>query len=101
MVAGSVVLAALAAVGILLVPVYLHNFQLSRELRAAHISSENAAREFVLDRGRSLGLDIAPNQLQIRRLPGTAAVEVRYMVRVSFPLYTVNLHFSSSIPEVR
>jgi len=99
-VAGSIVLAALAAVGILLVPVYLHNLQLSRELRAAHISSENAARKFVLDRGRSLGLDIAPNQLQIRRLPGTAAVEVRYMVRVSFPLYTVNLHFSSSIPEV-
>ena len=99
-IAGSAVLAALACVGILLIPVYFHNFELSRMLRSAHISSENAARQFVLDRGRSLGLDITPNHLEIRRLPGSAKVEVRYMVQVSFPLYTVDLHFSSSIPEV-
>ena len=99
--AGAAVLGVLAWIGILLIPVYLHNFTLDRVLRTSSISSENAARQFVLDRGRSLGLDISPNQLQIRRLPGTAAVEVRYAVRVSLPLYTVDLHFASSIPEVR
>jgi hypothetical protein len=101
LIAGWAVLAALASIGILLVPVYLHNFQLSKLLRTSHISSENAARQFVLDRGRSLGLDISPNQLDIRRLPGTTAIDVHYVVRVSFPLYTVDLHFSSTIAEVR
>lgn len=100
-VAGSAVLAVLAWIGVLLIPVYLHNFELDRVLRASRISSENAARQFVLDRGRSLGLDISPNQLQIRRLPASTGVQVRYVVRVSLPLYSVDLHFASSIPEVR
>ncbi len=99
--AGAAVLAALVYVGILLIPVYLHNLEFSRQLHASKISSETAARQFVLERGRALGLDISPNQLQLNRLPGTAAVEVRYVVLVSFPLYTVDLHFSSNIPEVR
>lgn len=100
-VAGAAVLAVLAWIGILLIPVYLHNFELDRILRTSRISSETAARQFVLDRGRSLGLDIAPNQLQLRRLPGTTAMQVRYTVRVSLPVYTVDLHFASSIPDVR
>jgi hypothetical protein len=101
LVAGWGVLAALAWIGILLIPVYLHNFQFSRLLRNSHITSENVARQFVMDRGRSLGLDISPNQLDLRRLPGTSAVDVHYVVRVNFPLYTVDLHFSSTIAEVR
>ena len=101
LVAGWGILGVLAWIGILLVPVYLHNFELSKLLRASHFSSENAARQFVLDRGRSLDLDISPNQLDLRRLPGTAAVDVHYVVRVNFPLYTVDLHFSSTLAEVR
>ena len=101
LVAGGGVLLALIYIGILLIPVYLHHFELSRLLRASHLSSENAAREFVLDRGRALGLDISPNQLDLRRLPGTSAIDVHYVARVTFPLYTVDLHFSSTIAEVR
>jgi hypothetical protein len=100
-VAGAAVLAVLVLIGILLIPVYLHNFELDRILRTSRISSENAAREFVLERARSLGLDISPNQLQLRRLPGTTTMEVRYTVRVSLSVYTVDLHFASSIPDVR
>ena len=100
LVAGWGVLAALVWIGILLIPVYLHNFELSKLLRSSHIISENGARQLVLDRGHSLGLDISPNQLDIRRLPGSTAVDVHYVVRVNFPLYTVDLHFSSTIAEV-
>ena len=100
LVVGWGVLAALAYIGILLIPVYLHHFELSRLLHTSHISSENAARQFVLDRGRALGLDISPNQLDLRRLPGSSAVDVHYVARVNFPLYTVDLHFSSTIGEV-
>ena len=99
--AGAAVLGALVWMGILLIPVYLHNFELDRILRASSISSENAARQFVLDRGRSLGLNISPSRLQLRRLPGTSTMEVRYSVRVTLPVYTVDLHFASSIPDVR
>jgi len=101
MAVGAAVLTVLAWIGVLLVPVYLHGFQLARLLRTTHIASEDAARQFVLDRGRSLGLRISPNQLQLRRVPGSAAVEVRYVVLASIPLYTINLHFSSTIAEVR
>lgn len=101
LVAGAGALGVLLWIGILLIPVYLHNFELDRILRTSRISSENAARQLVLDRGRSLGLSISPNQLQLRRLPGTTAMEVRYTVRVSLPVYTVDLHFASSIPDVR
>jgi hypothetical protein len=99
--AGGIVLAALGSVGLLLIPVYLHNLQLVRSLHAAPPASESATRQFVLDRGRALGLEIAPNQLQIRRLPGTRAAEIRYVVRVSIPVYTVDLHFSSTVSDVR
>jgi hypothetical protein len=37
--------------------------------------------------------------LQVRRLPGTSRFAVRYAVRVSLPVYTVELHFSSTIRE--
>lgn len=99
--AGCAVLAILVWIGVLLIPVYLHNLALDRLLRSSSLASEDAAKQLILERGRSLGLDISPNQLEIRRLPGTAAVEVRYVVRASLPLYTVDLHFSSTIPEVR
>ena len=97
--AGLVVLGVLVAIGGVLAPVYLHNFQLEKLLREAALHSEDETRQMILDRGRSLGLDISPNQLQIRRLPGTGRFAVRYAVRVNLSVYTVELHFSSTIRE--
>jgi hypothetical protein len=97
--AGAVVLGILVWIAVVLVPVYLRNFQLGKLLRGAHLHSEEQTRQLILNQGRSLGLDISPNQLEIRRLPGTGHFAVRYAVRVGLLLYTVDLHFSSTIRE--
>ena len=94
--AAVMVLAALGLMGATLVPVYLHNFELERFLRQTQPSSEEALRKTIIDKGRDLGLDIVPDRLQIRRAPGASRIDVHYVVRVSLPLYTVDLHFSSN-----
>ena len=95
--AGLGVLAALSLLGVLLAPVYFHNFELERYLRDTRPPSDEMLRQAILSKGRSLGLDIVPNQLQIRHSPTNAHIDVRYVVQVSLSLYTVDLHFSSSI----
>jgi hypothetical protein len=97
--AGVAVLGALVWIGFVLIPVYLRNFQLEKLIGEAPVHSEDQTRQMILERARSLGLDISPNQLQIRRLPGTGRFAVRYAVRASLFLYTVDLHFSSTIRE--
>ena len=93
------VLAALGLMGAILVPVYLRNFELERFLRQTQPSSEESLRKTIIDKGRDLGLDIVPDHLRIRPSPGASRTDVHYdvhyVVRVSLPLYTVDLHFSS------
>lgn len=99
--AAGVVLAALGLMGGVLVPVYLRNFELEKFLRQTQPSSDEALRQTLLDKGLSLGLDIVPDHLQIRRSPGSGRTDVHYVVRVSLPLYTVDLHFSSNTGTVK
>ena len=96
--AALVVLAGLGLFGALVAPVYWRNFELEKFLHQSRpASSEEALRQSILDKGHSLGLDIPPDHLQIRHSPGSGGGELRYVVRVSLPLYTVDLHFASSI----
>jgi hypothetical protein len=99
--AGVAVLAGIALIGALLVPVYLHNLALEKFLRETQPAPEEVLRQEILDKGRSLGLDIVPENLRIRRSPGNGRArvhfDVRYAVRVALPLYTVDLHFASNI----
>ncbi len=96
--AAVVVLVGLASIGVLMAPVYWHNFEFERFLHQSRpASSEQALRQSILDKGHSLGLDIPPDHLQIRHSPGPGGAELRYVVRVSLPLYTVDLHFASSV----
>jgi hypothetical protein len=98
--AGAAVLAGFVLVGALLVPVYLHNLALEKFLRETKPAPEQVLRQEILDKGRSLGLDIVPENLRIRRSPMSGArarFDVRYAVRVTLPLYTVDLHFASNI----
>ena len=59
--------------------------------------SDDAVKQAVIEKGRSLGLDIAPDHLQVKRAPHMGRTDVRYVVRVNFSLYTVDLHFSSMV----
>ena len=95
--AAVVVLVGLGSIGALMAPVYWRNFELEKFLQSRPASSEEALRQSILDKGHSLGLDIPPDHLQIRRPPGSGGAELRYVVRVSLPLYTLDLHFASSV----
>jgi hypothetical protein len=94
--AAAIVLAALGLMGAILVPVYLHNIELERFLRQTPPSSEEVLRQAIIDKAHSLDLDIVPDHLQVRRPPAANRIDVHYVVRVSFWLYTVDLHFSSN-----
>jgi hypothetical protein len=95
--AALVVLAGLALFGGLLGRVYIRNLEFERFLRGTAPASDEVLMKTILDKGRSLGLDIAPDRLQIRHDAANGHTYVRYVVRISFALYTVDLHFSSSI----
>jgi hypothetical protein len=99
--AGLAVLGAFSWIAILLIPVYLKNLQLQDFLRATPAASDAILTEAVLNKSRSLGLDITPDRVQIRRPPGGGPTGVRYVIRVTMLLYTVDLHFSSNVGEAR
>ena len=97
--AGLAVLGAFSWIAILLIPVYLRNLQLQDFLRTTPAASDEILTEAILNKSRSLGLDITPERVQIRRPPGGGQTGVRYVIRVTMLLYTVDLHFSSTIGE--
>jgi hypothetical protein len=89
----------LAVIGALLAPVYLDNYRLRgyvEELARsaeARTQSDDRLRVAVLEKAASLGLPVKADNVLIRRSDENMRIEVRYVVRVDFPLYTVDLHF--------
>jgi hypothetical protein len=98
--AALAVLGAFSWVAILLIPVYLRNLQLQDFLRTTPAASDEVLRQAILNKSHSLDLEITPGQLQIQRPPG-GRTGVRYVIRVTMLLYTVDLHFSSNVGEER
>ena len=99
--AGAAVLAAFSWFAILLIPVYARNLQLQDFLRNAPAASDDVLERAILSKSHSLGLDITPDRLQIRHPPGGGSTVVRYVIRVTIPLYSVDLHFSSNVGDTR
>jgi hypothetical protein len=99
--AGVAVLGAFSWFAILLVPVYLRNLQFQGFLRETPAASDEMLQQAILNKSHALGLDITPDHLQIRRPPGGGPTVVRYVIRVTIPLYSVDLHFSSNVGETR
>jgi hypothetical protein len=97
--AGVAVLGAFLCFLVLLVPVYLRNLQFQHFLREMPAASDEMSQQAILNKGHSLGLDITPDHLQIRHPPGGGPTVVRYVIRVTIPLYSVDLHFSSNLGE--
>jgi hypothetical protein len=97
-----VILAGLAFFAVLLAPIYFHNFQLqnfvARVVKDAQNQSQpdNLLRTLVVDRARQLELPVPPESVQISHSSEGVRIDVRYFVRVSFPGYTVDLHFSGN-----
>ena len=97
--AGVLVLVALAAFGVELLPLYYRNYQFQRYVSAAALrvqnqtKSDDALREWLLEKADSLKLPVKAGDVHIERPSDGLRIEVRYAVRVDFPGYTVNLHF--------
>lgn len=97
--AGVAVLAILLFLGIRLIPIYYHNQELQQFVEdvthraAAPTSSDDVLRSWILDRAGTLDLPVAADNVHIQRTADRVHIDVRYVVRVDLPLYTVDLHF--------
>jgi uncharacterized membrane protein len=97
--AGLAVLAILLILAVRLTPIYLHNRELQQfveeatHLAAAPTSSDDVLRSWVLAKAADLDLPVVADNVHIQRSADSVRIEVRYVVRVNLPLYTVDLHF--------
>jgi hypothetical protein len=97
--AGLAVLAILVFLGARLIPIYLHNQELQQFVEdvahraVAPTSPDDVLRSWVLAKAADLELPVVADNVHIQRAPGIVRIDVRYMVRVNLPLYTVDLHF--------
>lgn len=78
-------------------PIYVHNMELQNyvaDLAARRPSqADEILRARVLERARALELPVLPGDVSIERSSDRVRIEVRYVVRVNAPGYTVDLHF--------
>ena len=97
--AAGLILAALALLATRLVPIYLRHLEFQRFVEQSARSVENRTRPDdlvrvqVLQKAAALGLPVRADNVHIRRSDDELRIEVRYVVRVDLPLYTVDLHF--------
>jgi hypothetical protein len=97
--AGVIVLAVLVLLGFRLIPFYFHNQELQQFVEeathrpAALTSGDDVLRSWVLTKAADLELPVVADNVHIHREAEKLRIEVRYVVRVNLPLYTVDLHF--------
>ncbi len=100
--AAVAVLAVLAYFGARLAPIYFRNFQLRQYVEEITRSVENVQksddvlRTWVLEEAAALELPVKASNVQIKRSPAGLRIDIRYVVRVDLPVYTVDLHFRPS-----
>jgi len=97
--AAVLILVILAAMGARLLPLYLENMRLQSYVEGIAQDAENRTRPddmlrvAVLEKAALLGLPVKADNVHIKRSSDTVRIDVRYIVRVDLPLYTVDLHF--------
>ncbi len=100
--AGSAILALLAAFAALTAPHYLRNERFQEVLRQMTLEAENRnappdiLRARVAEQAARLGLHVGPEQVRVRASPQHLEIQVRYAVTVDLAVYTVDLHFHPS-----
>lgn len=97
--AGLAVLAILVFLGIRLTPIYFHNRELQQFVDdvthrpGVQSNSDDVLRSWILSKAAELDLPVVADNVHIERSADGVRIEVRYVVRVNLPLYTVDLHF--------
>lgn len=98
------VLLVLGRLALSMAPVYFRNMELRRFVSKTASSPENRnkpdeiLRMSILDKSAALGLPVRSENVTIRHSANTLLIDIRYVVRVNLPLYTVDLHFYPSAP---
>jgi hypothetical protein len=97
--AGCLVLGALFYLAFLFAPVYIRNLELQNYVDGIthhvenYAKSDDELRARVLDKARALNLPVTEDNVHVFRSVDAVRIDVRYMVTVRAPLYTVSLHF--------
>lgn len=102
LIAGVLVLVAMAAVLLALAPVYIEDFELRQYVRAlarapgAESAADDRLRGSVLERARALHLPVRAEDVQIAHSGRKVELQIKYAVQMDFSLYQVDLHFHPS-----
>jgi hypothetical protein len=97
--AGVLVLAALAAIAVVLIPPYVANWKLQRYVNelidepATASQSPETVRAKVLNRAASLGVRLSPTDIQVTPSNNALRIDALYVIHVDIAGYTVDLHF--------
>jgi hypothetical protein len=95
----AIILLVMAAIGARILPIYLDNLELQRYVEDLARSADSRTRPddvlrvAVMEKAASLGLPVKAPQVHVHRSEGAVRIDVRYVVTVDMPLYTVDLHF--------
>ncbi len=82
-----------------LAPYYVRNYQLQQYVEAVTQRVENREkaddllRTWVVEKAANLQLPVKAENVQVKRSGEALRIDVRYVVRVDLPVYTVDLHF--------
>jgi uncharacterized protein DUF4845 len=93
------ILLVLGLLGARLLPLYVENMRLQSYVEGITQDGENRTRpdDFlrvaVLEKAAFLGLPVKANNVHIKRLNESVRIDVRYVVRVDFPIGGIDLHF--------
>lgn len=98
------VLLVLGRLAVSMAPIYIHNMELRHFVRKTASSAESRnkpdeiLRMSILDKSAALGLPVRSDNVTIQHSANRLLIDIRYVVRVNLPLYTVDLHFYPSAP---
>ncbi len=99
LIAGLLVLVAMATVLVALAPIYIEDYRLGQYMKALARGSgvpDDAFRSGVLARARELNLPVRSGDLQITHADGKLEAQMKYVVQMDFSLYQVDVHFHHS-----
>ena len=97
--AALLIVAALALIAAKVGPIYVRNLELQNFVNDLSRQSgtpsqtDDLLRSQVIQKAQGLGLPVKADNVRIVRAADNVRFDVRYVVRVDMPGYTVNLHF--------